>query len=587
MNNSEETHPAIAKVKKAWESYAKSLGKKLTEVAIDSFSKLNSFMKNMQVWITAQLKGKLAGLKKQLDTAQNNLIELESSLGINESIPDLTKNFNQLMQASIKATPTPENIQKWEALGQALEDATQKEEAYRQALLQQYNEEAKYKEYMFKLNQQLQTQTTQIYTQLINGFTSLAQKSQNFIDNWFSSGYSANTSLKFYEKRYNQVKKQLNNAISNADISSAENYFSTLQTLANGLKNAATTQGNPEILQTILGSVYKDFSKYKDIFNDAKKITQVKIVGDDTGIAKNDVLKRLKTALDTYNKNIETKLGVNKKLNLKDFWTDKSLMNPADIRAFANILKPKTIGELNKYINILGNLRWSKDKFKYIESLNSKTIQKLQTILPQIGGNKEIYGLIKPVTGKNKNTLLDYVGGLFKKNALHDWDMEAALKAAFNAGAKNLLDAAKMIENVKPKVNWYDDNIDTWSEYVEKYGNGIDPNLLLAADWLHSNNGGSNAIDVVENWIKNDKLPKFATGGIVSSPTIGLIGEAGYAEAVIPMPKGHIPVKIKKDNTDLSLIKETNSILIQQTSIQKKMLRLMQKFDEEGIKCVS
>ena len=38
---------------------------------------------------------------------------------------------------------------------------------------------------------------------------------------------------------------------------------------------------------------------------------------------------------------------------------------------------------------------------------------------------------------------------------------------------------------------------------------------------------------------------------------------------------------------DLNLIRETNSILQTQVTIQKKMLRLMQKFDEEGIKCVS
>ncbi len=38
---------------------------------------------------------------------------------------------------------------------------------------------------------------------------------------------------------------------------------------------------------------------------------------------------------------------------------------------------------------------------------------------------------------------------------------------------------------------------------------------------------------------------------------------------------------------DLSLIRETNIILTQQVTIQKKMLRLLQKFDEEGIRCVS
>ena len=35
-------------------------------------------------------------------------------------------------------------------------------------------------------------------------------------------------------------------------------------------------------------------------------------------------------------------------------------------------------------------------------------------------------------------------------------------------------------------------------------------------------------------------MPKFAEGGIVRSPTIGLIGEKGYSEAVIPLTKRHM-----------------------------------------------
>jgi hypothetical protein len=37
-------------------------------------------------------------------------------------------------------------------------------------------------------------------------------------------------------------------------------------------------------------------------------------------------------------------------------------------------------------------------------------------------------------------------------------------------------------------------------------------------------------------------IKKFAEGGIVTKPTIGLIGEAGYPEAVIPLKNGYVPV---------------------------------------------
>jgi hypothetical protein len=45
-------------------------------------------------------------------------------------------------------------------------------------------------------------------------------------------------------------------------------------------------------------------------------------------------------------------------------------------------------------------------------------------------------------------------------------------------------------------------------------------------------------------WTKHNMNNRWAEGGIISSPSYGLIGEAGYPEAVIPMKDGvSIPVK--------------------------------------------
>ena len=41
------------------------------------------------------------------------------------------------------------------------------------------------------------------------------------------------------------------------------------------------------------------------------------------------------------------------------------------------------------------------------------------------------------------------------------------------------------------------------------------------------------------------KLPAFADGGVVSGPTLGLIGEGRFNEAVVPLPDGKsIPVSL-------------------------------------------
>jgi hypothetical protein len=40
-------------------------------------------------------------------------------------------------------------------------------------------------------------------------------------------------------------------------------------------------------------------------------------------------------------------------------------------------------------------------------------------------------------------------------------------------------------------------------------------------------------------------MPRFANGGIVTGPTLGLVGEGRYNEAIIPMPNGKsVPVEL-------------------------------------------
>jgi len=54
---------------------------------------------------------------------------------------------------------------------------------------------------------------------------------------------------------------------------------------------------------------------------------------------------------------------------------------------------------------------------------------------------------------------------------------------------------------------------------------------------------GATAVEDLEDFFKNFNLEGafrgFATGGIVKSPTLGLIGEAG-PEAVVPLSKGNM-----------------------------------------------
>lgn len=67
-------------------------------------------------------------------------------------------------------------------------------------------------------------------------------------------------------------------------------------------------------------------------------------------------------------------------------------------------------------------------------------------------------------------------------------------------------------------------------------------------------------------WLANrniiDELPHFANGGIVTAPTMGLIGEAGYNEAVIPLKDPNDPLGMKAVLSELVQLRQTNEMLL-------------------------
>lgn len=68
----------------------------------------------------------------------------------------------------------------------------------------------------------------------------------------------------------------------------------------------------------------------------------------------------------------------------------------------------------------------------------------------------------------------------------------------------------------------------------------------------------------------------FAKGGIVTGPTVGLIGEAGYNEAVIPLKNPNDPLGIKEVVQELKALRQENTdmknLLIKLTADNSKML---------------
>lgn len=82
---------------------------------------------------------------------------------------------------------------------------------------------------------------------------------------------------------------------------------------------------------------------------------------------------------------------------------------------------------------------------------------------------------------------------------------------------------------------------------------------------------------------KNAGVTAFANGGIVTAPTLGLIGEAGYAEAVIPLHKLGEITQVDELKNELE---EMKVILRQVLRATKTTATWTQKFAIDGIKTI-
>jgi hypothetical protein len=117
---------------------------------------------------------------------------------------------------------------------------------------------------------------------------------------------------------------------------------------------------------------------------------------------------------------------------------------------------------------------------------------------------------------------------------------------------------------------------------VYELGLGREPDAAGLAYWENELSSGAlseyQIIEVMKNSaIANGEVyTPFAKGGIVTSPTVGLIGEAGYSEAVIPLKNPNDPLN---QNAVIMMLKKIEERLeaaermaVKQTATQIKTL---------------
>jgi hypothetical protein len=204
--------------------------------------------------------------------------------------------------------------------------------------------------------------------------------------------------------------------------------------------------------------------------------------------------------------------------------------------------------------------------------------------------------LFSEFTAQNKEDLFAALTGTssvlndeLAKGAKADSQMVAQSVSDLQKYADNYLAQAKLTagtrEEYQNAVNEVADLLDFGAQAKE-----VDAQVLLLGDILANEelqrallaeiatNTGNNgfSISYANNVI--DVVP-FANGGIVTRPTVGLVGEAGYPEAIVPL-KDRFALNTQKleDNSDEQTV-IAREILI----VTKRLAKLMEEWDYLGV----
>ncbi len=204
--------------------------------------------------------------------------------------------------------------------------------------------------------------------------------------------------------------------------------------------------------------------------------------------------------------------------------------------------------------------------------------------------------LFNEFTAQNKEDLFTALAGTssalsveLAKGAKADSQMVAQSVSDLQKYADNYLAQAKLTagtrEEYQNAVNEVASLLDFGAQAQE-----IDAQVLLLGDILENEelqrallaeiatNTGNNgfSISYANNVI--DVVP-FANGGIVTRPTVGLVGEAGYPEAIVPL-KDRFALNTQKleDNSDEQTV-VAREILI----VTKRLTKLLEEWDYLGV----
>lgn len=87
--------------------------------------------------------------------------------------------------------------------------------------------------------------------------------------------------------------------------------------------------------------------------------------------------------------------------------------------------------------------------------------------------------------------------------------------------------------------------------FLSSFGGGLTTN---SSGFISAWSASPGVIGKAGGGVFSGGFTPFSSGGIVTKPTLGLVGEGNFSEAVVPMPHGNIPVEIRGNQPQETVI---------------------------------
>jgi len=585
-NDTEE----MTKIYNMWSEYAKSVDKTVMQALTDSVNTFIQSTRDFTVWELERSGNTTEALRQKAQWLQSDFQNLESMMGVTGVT---VENFTSLYEDAIKSSLDPTTITQWQSLGSALQSATDAQDAYNKSLtdsaLSNFNTLA-------SSYSALSTTITNVQGMIdeINGVTMTLDK----------AGYDPDKIMQAYNAQTAAITAQHTTRLDalNTEMESIKkiaDYSKTLKNSAQSLRYSALTDNakfeySTSTLNALISSATGKLSTGTDIADEVSRITDLS--GNYAQLAQGYYATQAEYdyAIGAMANKIEALGGSGgSHSDLSDI--EAAILAETDSTTAAlDALKSESIYRLQSIIDTTSNaqqgiadqLNSMLDGYTTFWGDGSPIIEQLKAILSAIGMQYKI-----PTTGSGSGS----------NNSVISSTYDSILGRTPDAGGATFWDSKissgdLSISNIGTAIGAAavsNGEISTAQYVADLYTQGLGraPDDSGLAYWTNAVNSGQLSVDQLASTFSSSALTNgetfhpFGDGGIVTKPTLALIGERGYPEikndsGVIPLKNPNDPLggqaivaELKALREEVAKLREENNQYAKQTAQNTKPSR--------------